>query len=251
MYTNIQKVRMILQKLIFWAHLSNMIDSNIKILQENFSAGKKTIELENILFNFYQLEKNFLTCINLYLSHVFKLIVLISNETYIGYFSLTIKNSLSNEHYLKIINLPLNKLSPEVFDNHNFTKDNKNFINDIYKKEYETINTLFDYLYSNNITNPIREEKDYNDITCLFQKFFIKKYNTHPLIKTILFIDKGLIGNKFLLKGYNIDMKTLIFSVIKNHNPITNTIFFQDTLETIKHDHEIEFKILSSSLSTQ
>lgn len=244
MYDSVPKVRAVSQKLIYWALLSNLSNNNFMGLLSGGDYKKlkdKTLELENIVSYHYQLESTFLTSVNLYVKHIIKLILLISHDTYIGYYSVKMKNLVINLHAMNIINLSMKELSPETFNNPLLTKEDKIKIQKIIECELLTITELYDFFYS----KTVKEIEDCNSITTLFLDTYVRRYGPHPLTKTVLFIDKGIIGNKTLYKAYNIDTRALIKGCITGYNPITNGLLHEETCENFISLYSTEIALLS------
>jgi len=298
MYDNISNVRLVSQKMLGWAIMSNLNDDNftrailktkanhsdsinynphiiecgiphhkndMSVLESKIKKiYNKALELENIIAHYYQLDKTFLTSVNIYIKHIIKFILHISYDTYIGFYSINMKNLLLNVESFKIININMRELSPEIFENNLLDDNDKLKMQRLYDNEIDSLINIYDYLYwrsdqfeiqlpsvsttySQNLKSYCLEQVD--AITELYITTFVNKYGQHPLTKTVFFIDKGTIGNKYLYKGYNIDIRVLIKAYITKINPITNTFLYEKTCEKIVECYDIEIKLLSIYLT--
>ena len=154
MYDNIQKIRFVSQKLLCWGFITNFEDPQFSKLVNSGNSGdrmekilNKIVELENITANYYQLDKTFFTSASLYLRHILKYVLLLSNETYIGYYSIKFKNKFLNLQTLCLLNLSAEELFPEGFDNKLMDYEENRIVRKIFEDELDILMSTFNFFY--------------------------------------------------------------------------------------------------------
>lgn len=210
-------------------------------IKTNFVESRSlAIDINNILKKMYQIENNNLLYSN-YINHMLLLCHVYNNETYIGYYSNILKkNTFFNEiNIYTLTNYKINKLSPEIFENNNLTKNEKQQLYERYQEEKHVLIECYNKYETGKLFDI------YND--SFYQQIYKKLYpESNSKINNITsFVDYDYICNKKCKKIYVCDTRYVIYGVINSINIITNKRY--ETKNYFMKIYPIEYKIIEYS----